>query len=111
MNMHVKPNVPALLPSLPDIVAEYDAKKAALAESLKAFELSIDTMKMSATIGGTLIAILPATARYDHGLLDHLIPQARWSTPWHDLPVGTFSESGTNINTTVLIIHRRKEDA
>lgn len=43
--------------------------------------------------GGTLTAILPATARYDHGLLD-----GRWS----DLPVGSFSESGTNINTTVL---------
>lgn len=43
--------------------------------------------------GGTLTAILPATARYDHGLLDGR---------WDDLPVGSFSESGTNINTTVL---------
>ncbi|WP_218575189.1 DUF4942 domain-containing protein [Limnoglobus roseus] len=43
--------------------------------------------------GGKLTAILPVTARYDHGLLD-----GRWS----DLPVGSFSESGTNINTTVL---------
>lgn len=43
--------------------------------------------------GGTLTAILPATARYDHGLLDG---------KWSDLPVGSFSESGTNINTTVL---------
>jgi hypothetical protein len=43
--------------------------------------------------GGTLTAILPASARYDHGLLN-----GRWS----DLPVGSFSESGTNINTTVL---------
>lgn len=42
---------------------------------------------------GRLTAILPVTARYDHGLLD-----GRWS----DLPVGSFSESGTNINTTVL---------
>ncbi len=46
--------------------------------------------------GGTLTAILPATARYDHGLLDG---------KWSDLPVGSFSESGTNINTTVLTIH------
>jgi hypothetical protein len=45
--------------------------------------------------GGTLTAILPVTARYDHGLL-----QGRWD----DLPVGSFSESGTNINTTVLTI-------
>lgn len=43
--------------------------------------------------GGRLTAILPATARYDHGLLDGR---------WQDLPVGSFSESGTNINTTVL---------
>jgi hypothetical protein len=43
--------------------------------------------------GGKLTAILPASARYDHKLLD-----GRWS----DLPVGSFSESGTNINTTVL---------
>jgi type I restriction-modification system DNA methylase subunit len=43
--------------------------------------------------GGKLTAILPATARYDHGLLDGR---------WQDLPVGSFSESGTNINTTVL---------
>jgi hypothetical protein len=43
--------------------------------------------------GGTLTAILPITARYDHGLLDGR---------WDDLPVGSFSESGTNINTTVL---------
>lgn len=47
--------------------------------------------------GGTLTAILPATARYDHGLLD-----GRWS----DLPVGSFSESGTNINTTVLTMRK-----
>lgn len=45
--------------------------------------------------GGTLTAILPATARYDHGLLDGR---------WDDLPVGSFRESGTNINTTVLTI-------
>lgn len=45
--------------------------------------------------GGVLTAILPATARYDHGLL---------SGRWQDLPVGSFSESGTNVNTTVLTI-------
>lgn len=46
--------------------------------------------------GGTLYAILPSTARYDHGLVDG---------HWDDLPVGSFSESGTNINTSVLKIH------
>lgn len=47
---------------------------------------------------GTLIAILPATARHDHRLLDDLKPQ------WVDLPVGAFSESGTNICATVCTI-------
>lgn len=45
--------------------------------------------------GGRLVAILPATARYDHGLL---------KGRWEDLPVGSFAESGTNINTTILTI-------
>jgi hypothetical protein len=49
--------------------------------------------------GGTLTAILPVTARYDHGLLDGR---------WEDLPVGSFSESGTNINTTVLTMRREE---
>jgi SAM-dependent methyltransferase len=48
---------------------------------------------------GVLTAILPITARYDHGLLDGR---------WDDLPVGSFSESGTNINTTVLTIRKPK---
>lgn len=48
--------------------------------------------------GGRLTAILPASARYDHGELDDLRPH------WDDLPVGSFSESGTNINTTVATI-------
>ena len=48
--------------------------------------------------GGKIVAILPATARYDHGELDDLSPR------WTDLPVGAFSESGTNINTTVATI-------
>jgi Domain of unknown function (DUF4942)/Uncharacterised methyltransferase family (DUF6094) len=46
---------------------------------------------------GALTAILPITARYDHGLLN-----GRWS----DLPVGSFRDSGTNINTTVLTMRK-----
>lgn len=49
-------------------------------------------------IGGKLTAILPITARYDHGLL---------TGEWRDLPVGSFSESGTNINTTVLTMWKK----
>jgi hypothetical protein len=44
---------------------------------------------------GVLTAILPVTARYDHGLL---------KGQWQDLPVASFRESGTNINTTILTI-------
>lgn len=51
--------------------------------------------------GGTLTAILPATARYDHGEMEDLRPH------WDDLPVGSFSASGTNINTTVATIRRQ----
>jgi hypothetical protein len=47
--------------------------------------------------GGTLTAILPVTARYDHGLVDG---------KWRDLPVGSFSASGTNINTTILTMKK-----
>lgn len=60
--------------------------------------------------GGTLKAILPITAR-EHGLLDEIVPKARWSSPWDDLPVGSFAESGTNINTTVLTVHRPEKEA
>jgi len=48
--------------------------------------------------GGTLTAILPATARHDHGLL---------TGQWSDLPVGSFSESGTKISATVLTMRNR----
>lgn len=43
--------------------------------------------------GGTLVAILPATARYDHGELQG---------DWQDLPVASFAEAGTNVPTTML---------
>lgn len=45
--------------------------------------------------GGFVLAILPATARYDHGEIDDLRPH------WTDLPVGSFAASGTNINTCI----------
>ena len=50
--------------------------------------------------GGLLLAILPITARHDHGELDDLKPR------WTDLPVGSFSASGTNINTVIARIRR-----
>lgn len=45
--------------------------------------------------GGRILSILPATARYDHNELDDI------KGSWLDLPVGSFSSSGTNVNTTI----------
>jgi SAM-dependent methyltransferase len=48
--------------------------------------------------GGTLTAILPATAQYDHGEL----PEANdFYNAWEDLPAGSFAESGTRVPTGV----------
>jgi tRNA G10 N-methylase Trm11 len=47
---------------------------------------------------GVLVAVLPITARYDHDLIKGGI--------WYDLPVGSFRESGTNVNTTILILRK-----
>ena len=49
--------------------------------------------------GGTLVAILPATARYDH---DELTGE------WRDLPVASFAEAGTNVPTTMLRLVKRE---
>lgn len=43
--------------------------------------------------GGTLVSILPASAHYDH---------AELKGEWRDLPVGSFSEAGTNVPTGLL---------
>lgn len=45
--------------------------------------------------GGTLVSILPATAHYDHGEI---------KGEWRDLPVGSFSDAGTNVPTGLLRI-------
>ena len=49
--------------------------------------------------GGTLVAILPATAHYDHKELEG---------EWRDLPIASFSEAGTNVSTGMLRIRRPK---
>lgn len=48
--------------------------------------------------GGALVAILPATARYDHAEIEG---------EWRDLPVASFAESGTNVPTAMVRIVRR----
>ena len=47
--------------------------------------------------GGMLVAILPATARYDHDELNG---------EWCDLPVASFADAGTNVPTTLLRMRR-----
>jgi len=47
---------------------------------------------------GTLVAVLPSTARYDHNLLSDL---DKGYNTWTDLPCGSFRESGTNIAISV----------
>jgi hypothetical protein len=49
--------------------------------------------------GGRLFAVLPITAVVDHGYID---PGRGWDK-WKDLPPGSFSKSGTNINTGIAI--------
>lgn len=51
---------------------------------------------------GKLISILPATAKYDHGLLDAEFPRGMW----RDLPVASFAESGTNVPTGYFSVTR-----
>lgn len=48
--------------------------------------------------GGVLVAVLPATARYDHGEL---------KGEWRDLPVGSFTEAGTNVPTVLFRIVKK----
>lgn len=58
--------------------------------------------------GGILVAILPATARYDHGDLDDLAKR-RWESGWSDLPAGSFAEAGTNVPTVLLQTNRPQD--
>lgn len=63
---------------------------------LKHIEKAIECLKP----GGQLVAILPATAMYSHGKL----PKGGW---WYDLPIGSFKESGTNVNTGCWVFTKR----
>ena len=55
---------------------------------------------------GRLVSILPVTARYDHDKITKEWAEkndVNWKhLRWSSLPVGSFSESGTNINTVIL---------
>lgn len=49
--------------------------------------------------GGTLVSILPASAWYEHKMI---------KGQWFDLPVGSFRESGTNVNTGFIVMRGDK---
>jgi len=49
---------------------------------------------------GVLVSILPASAYYDHKEL---------KGEWRDLPVGSFSEAGTNVPTGMIKMYAEKE--
>lgn len=49
---------------------------------------------------GVLVAVLPATAWYDHGALPD-------GGEWRDLPVGSFGEVGTNVPTGLFRIRKK----
>lgn len=50
---------------------------------------------------GVLVSILPITAQLNHGILDK-----KYKCRWSSLPLRSFSESGTNINTCLVRIYK-----
>ena len=71
----------AIKRKLTDMIAQYEAKKDAIPQALKTFQQA---------------------GKLDHGLIEEM----GFKHSWRDLPVGSFRESGTNINTTVLTMHK-----
>lgn len=67
-------------------------------------------------LSGAVICILPATAFYDGHLGDmglvrkdaHLQERGWRDTGWHDLPVASFAESGTNVPTGYFVTDGKK---
>lgn len=57
----------------------------------KHYQKHVEHAKKFLKPGGTLVTILPATARYSHGYVK--------GHGWRDLPVASFAESGTNVPT------------
>lgn len=77
---------------------------------LKHIERAIGALKP----GGRLVAVLPATAFYDHGKLpgrqyDPSRPYHHRDV-WRDLPMGSFREAGTNVATGLWTYWKPKEE-
>ena len=70
----------------------------------KHYQKHIEHAKRFLVPGGTLTAILPGAAHYDHGFVGgDPADRQGWvrDRGWCDLPVGSFKESGTNIPTGI----------
>ncbi len=63
----------------PEIVPEYDAKRAALPDALAAFEAAGDALKSAATIGGTWGDITLDTGR---GIYPSVLGQSLLQSAW-----------------------------
>jgi hypothetical protein len=71
----------------------------------KHYQKHVDHARKFLKPGGRLYAILPVTAVTDHGFVK---PDKWGCDKWEDLPVGSFSESGTNINTGIAVFFAPK---
>ena len=59
--------------------------------------------------GGRLIAIVPSTARYDHGVINSMFnikTESNERYHWDDLACGSFKESGTNISISIFTVSK-----
>ena len=73
----------------------------------KHYQKHVEHAKKFLKPGGKLVSILPATAHYDHGYCGD--PAKRWNACWKDLPIASFKDSGTNINTGIYTWYAPKE--
>ncbi len=65
----------------------------------KTYQKHVDHARKFLKAGGRLVAVLPATAHLDHGFAGD--PTKRWNPCWSELPLASFKDSGTNVNTGV----------
>lgn len=62
----------------------------------KHYQKHVEHAKKFLKEGGTLVSILPASARYSHGFIKD-------GYRWRDLPIASFAESGTNVPTGYIV--------
>lgn len=65
----------------------------------KHYQKHVEHAKKFLKPGGVMRCILPASARYDHDFIP--VSHGEYAPGWRDLPAGSFSEVGTNVNTGI----------